>query len=488
MPGATVLNMSFNQFTDPRFEAMPATLQLLYLANNSLNGNISQLEAYADHKLALLDLSNNNLKGPLPPDMPHNLRILNMSNNAFVGTLPSSWSMLHFMTELRLDDNPLSGGLPPEWSAWGGDYLGNSLQLSITNASLHGHMPRPWIERFCLGVASSSPARVLFQPIIVAATAEIPLVGPLIGSPAQHANTGFAGHVTLAGKTYSFDYDKPNSVCGIAHAARNTGLLWGIFAALLLATVMSICLWQMCKPKLGPQGSRFSHWRISTVLRHDKLSCGRQMAHRGWFLVSDVGWTIYDQVTDAITIHQVFSSGHSIYAYILLAILLVPFAIMFILVVRVSIIRCQEKVGCGTVMCRVAAPLIALLLAPILFFGLELALVFHGIGVPLPAWYGCLGVDLVTFYRMQSVAEAFFSALPQSIVQSKLYLMGNDPNGTHVYIDTKLYLVSMVGSFFSILKTVALIATELHQFACSLSDYFFKLIQFQTFHEYTVQL
>ena len=155
----------------------------------------------------------------------------------------------------------------------------------------------------------------------------------------------------------------------------------------------------------------------------------RQVANRVWFLVSDVGWTMYDQVTDAITIHQVLSSGQSLYAYSLLAVLLIPFAIMFILVVRVSIISCQEKVGRDTVMCRAAAPLIGLLLAPILFFGLELALVFHGIGVPLPSWYGCLGVDLVTFYRMQSVAEAFFSALPQSIVQSKLYLMGNDPKG-----------------------------------------------------------
>ena len=70
---------------------------------------------------------------------------------------------------------------------------------------------------------------------------------------------------------------------------------------------------------------------------------------------------------------------------------------MFTFVVRVSITRCQDKVGFGTVMCRAAGPLIGLL-APILFVGLHLALVFHGIGVPLPAWYGCLGVDLVTFY------------------------------------------------------------------------------------------
>lgn len=65
---------------------------------------------------------------------------------------------------------------------------------------------------------------------------------------------------------------------------------------------------------------------------------------------------------------------------------------------------------------------------------------------------------------MQSVAEAFLSALPQSVVQSKLYLMGNDPNGIHVYIDTSLFLVSTVASLFSVLNAVALIAIEHHQY------------------------
>ena len=157
--------MSFNQFTESRFEIMPAKVQLLYLANNSLTGNILQLEAYADHSVTLFDLSYKNLKGPLPQDIPHSLSILNISNNAFVGTLPSSWSMLHVMTELRLDDSPLSCGLPPEWSAWGSK-TGYSLQLSITNASLHGHMPRRWIKQFCLAIVRNRTARLLFQPIL----------------------------------------------------------------------------------------------------------------------------------------------------------------------------------------------------------------------------------------------------------------------------------------------------------------------------------
>lgn len=130
----------------------------------------------------------------------------------------------------------------------------------------------------------------------------------------------------------------------------------------------------------------------------------------------------------------------------------------------------------------VAAPLIGLFVSPIVCCALELALIFQGIGVSLPAWWGALGVDLVTFYRTQSVVEAFLSALPQSVVQTKLYLMGNDPNGVHVYIDTNLFLISMIGSLLSVLNTVALIMIELDQYGCNLLSYGFKLVQFQTFH------
>ena len=155
---------------------------------------------------------------------------------------------------------------------------------------------------------------------------------------------------------------------------------------------------------------------------------------------------------------------------------------MFILVVISGMRWCQGVVAEISLVRQVAALLIGLLLAPLLFIGVELALVLHGISVPLPIWWGYLGVDVVTFYRMQSVAEAFFSALPQAIVQSRLYLMGNDPNGVGVYIDTNLFLVSMVGSLFSILKTVALIAIEIHQYEYSLLGYCLKLVKFQTFH------
>ena len=242
-----------------------------------------------------------------------------------------------------------------------------------------------------------------------------------------------------------------------------------------MATLICICLWQRRKPR--PQGALVS--RISTVLGHDRLHCVRQLVRRVWFLVSDVGWFIYSQVAAAITIHQVFSSGKLSYAYLLLAILLVPFADMFLLVARISIKRCQENFGGGTLMRRAAAPVIGLLLAPILLFGIELVFPWHW--CTAPSMVGFLGLDLVTFYRMESDAEALLNALPQSIVQSKLYLMGNDPNDVLIYVNTNLFLFSMVGSLFSMLKAVALIVIELQQYNCSFIDYCIRLHKFKTF-------
>ena len=469
--------MRSNRLTDPRFDAIPTELRLLDLANNSCAGKLPQLHTSGASLvgLKLLDLAYNQFSGALPPDMPSNLSILNVSNNAFTGTLPSSWSKLHNMAELRLDGNQFTGRLPATWAAWGKD-TGNSLQLSITNTSLHGHMPRQWVQQFCLDIQKSGDARVLFKPVDGRIVNTTGVWGPLIQLQAQHASI----NVTLAHKTYSFDYNNPSSVCGIPHAVRNTGLLWGMFAALLFTTVPGVYFWQRQKLKPGPQKGWFSsHWKISTVLNHNKLQCSRQVANRVWFFISDVGWTIYSQVTDALTIHQVFSSRQVMYAYILLAILLLPFAVMFILVVRVSIKRCQLNTGSVVV-----AALIGLLLSPMLFILLELASLLHGIGVPLPAWWSLLGVDLPSFYRTQSIAESFLNALPQSIVQSKLYLKGNDPNGVGVYIDTTLFITSMIGSLFSVLKTVLLIMVEWPQSGCSFFAYGVKLIKFEAFEEY----
>ena len=119
----------------------------------------------------------------------------------------------------------------------------NSIQLSIRDTRMHGRMPKEWVEQFCLDIFEYSEAKVLFKPsdISLPQMASLPFpettsFGPLLQLPAQQASI----NVTLAGKNHTFDYDNPDSVCGIPEAIRNTALLWGIFSAVLMATLVGI--------------------------------------------------------------------------------------------------------------------------------------------------------------------------------------------------------------------------------------------------------
>ena len=155
-------------------------------------------------------------------------------------------------------------------------------------------MPTEWVQYFCLAIFRYNNAQVLFRPPEVSLpqlpSMPIPTTVPfgiLVELPAQHASI----NVTLAGKNHTFDYDNPNSVCGIPEAVRVTALLWGIFAAGLLITLGGIIVWQRWEPR--PMGALLSQWKISTIIMHDRLSLVKQVANRVWFLISDISWTIY---------------------------------------------------------------------------------------------------------------------------------------------------------------------------------------------------
>ena len=160
-----VLDASSNHFTTANIGNFSAYLQLLYLGNNSLAGTLPP--SGLSSSLTLLDVSYNLFSGPLPHDLPTRLGVLNVSRNSLSGTLPSDWSTLQQIGEVRLDDNSFTGQLPASWAKWG-NITGNSLQLSIVNTNLQGHMPKQWVQQFCLaifGSASNAEARQLFQPI-----------------------------------------------------------------------------------------------------------------------------------------------------------------------------------------------------------------------------------------------------------------------------------------------------------------------------------
>jgi len=419
--------------------------------------------------------------------------VFNASNNQFNGSLPWNWSS---MAELRLDNNDLTGKLPAAWSNWGSN-TSNAIQLSLVDTQLRGHMPRQWVQQFCLATVQNFSERVLFTPSpydyrlddgegyeggslifndIVQTGSPIVVVG-------QHASI----NVSLGGKSYSFSYSDPDAICSIPNAVRNTALLWGIFAALLVGTIIGVQVWLRRKQKNSP-------WLLTTIsatIKNSKFRLPKRVLAILWFLVSDVAWYIYSQVSDVATIHQVFRSGQLQYAYPLLALLLLPFILVWSLVAVLCTRLSWSKLfgggthsTCKTWLCAPAAIFAGVMLSPLFFVALETSLILKGVGLSLPCWCLPASLDLATSYRLKSVGESLVNALPQAILQTNLYIMGNNPNGTHVYIDTTLYLFSVIGSLLSVLNTIGIAMIEVNEFKCGVIMYIKTLLRLESFAQY----
>ena len=86
-----------------------------------------------------LDLSNNELSGPLPSDIdllvPF-LTSLDLSGNKFSGQIPMSLSNCTYLNVLKLDHNHLTGEIPPELG-----HLPRLKQFSVSNNMLSGVVP-----------------------------------------------------------------------------------------------------------------------------------------------------------------------------------------------------------------------------------------------------------------------------------------------------------------------------------------------------------
>lgn len=124
------------------------------------------------------------------------------------------------------------------------------------------------------------------------------------------------------------------------------------------------------------------------------------------------------------------------------------------------------------------------MLSPLIYVALVVALLLEGVRLSVPHWCLPAPLSLSIAYRLKSVGESALNALPQAILQSKLYIMGNDPNGVRVYIDTNLYLYSVVGSLSSVLSTVALVMIEVHESQCGFFTYIKNLLELVSFPQY----
>lgn len=114
-----VMDLAQNSLTGP-LSSMSSmkSLQTLNLSGNGLSGTLAVASLHLNHALTHLDLSFNDLSGPIPEmfqDMPR-LRSLNLAGNSFDGPLPHSLCNLLELEELRLHNNLLSGALLPDFA------------------------------------------------------------------------------------------------------------------------------------------------------------------------------------------------------------------------------------------------------------------------------------------------------------------------------------------------------------------------------------
>ncbi|KAL6883801.1 hypothetical protein ACP4OV_011215 [Aristida adscensionis] len=119
LPRLRRLNLSFNALTGPSFFPTNASAPLLSVSS--------------------VDLSNNNLSGPIPATLPAfmpNLEHLNLSSNHFAGEIPATLANLTRLQSLVLGSNHLAGGIPPA--------LGNIAglrELELSSNPLGGGIP-----------------------------------------------------------------------------------------------------------------------------------------------------------------------------------------------------------------------------------------------------------------------------------------------------------------------------------------------------------
>ncbi|XP_061954289.1 probable LRR receptor-like serine/threonine-protein kinase At1g06840 isoform X3 [Populus nigra] len=99
-------NNNLSGYLPPEFSNLPE-LRILSLRNCSLQGSIPGLSSIQN--LLYLDLSKNELNGPLPPTLSDNITTIDLSHNHLNGSIPRSFSNLPSLQRLSLENNLFIG-------------------------------------------------------------------------------------------------------------------------------------------------------------------------------------------------------------------------------------------------------------------------------------------------------------------------------------------------------------------------------------------
>ncbi|KAL3160706.1 hypothetical protein ABBQ32_010617 [Trebouxia sp. C0010 RCD-2024] len=127
-----------------------ATLTLLDLSTNQLTGPLPPLGSLT--ALQTLELMDNSFTGPLPELSGfRNLTVINFQDNQFSGTLPSSWSTDYSLQSIIVALSKVTGTLPDSWSQ-----LTALVNLDLRSNELSGPVPHSWRGSAAPGVLPTS--------------------------------------------------------------------------------------------------------------------------------------------------------------------------------------------------------------------------------------------------------------------------------------------------------------------------------------------
>ncbi|XP_075512039.1 probably inactive leucine-rich repeat receptor-like protein kinase At3g28040 [Primulina tabacum] len=135
------MDLSRNDLTGPIPSASSQifeSLQILDLSDNSLTGEIPA-EIGLSAKLGYLNLSWNHLESRMPPELGYfqNLTVLDLRNNGLIGVIPGDICDSVSLAILQLDGNSLTGPIPEDIGNCTSLYL-----LSLSHNNLSGPIPR----------------------------------------------------------------------------------------------------------------------------------------------------------------------------------------------------------------------------------------------------------------------------------------------------------------------------------------------------------